>query len=242
MLTPQNFREKTFERAVFGGYDMAAVDDFLDEAAGDYAAVAKENVVLKNKMKVLVDKIEEYRATEDSMRMTLLSAQKLSLQIEQESREKAEASLAQARDEAERIVREAYTQRATEEARLLEAKRESTRYIDNMRTLCSSQLNFLENLESMRLEDMPAAEEVAAEPSFAETVRNVESTAERMSDAAAAGKEIGRVVTDAAAASAPEPDATEPTRMYSAAAGAQPAADPNAATGQFSFENLRFGK
>ena len=121
MLTPQNFREKTFERAVFGGYDMAAVDDFLNEAAGDYAALAKENVTLTKKMKVLVEKVEEYRATEDSMRMTLLSAQKLSLQIEQEAREKAEAMLAQARDEAERIVREAYTQRATEEARLLEA-------------------------------------------------------------------------------------------------------------------------
>ena len=31
MLTPQNFREKTFDKAIFGGYDMAAVDDFLDE-------------------------------------------------------------------------------------------------------------------------------------------------------------------------------------------------------------------
>lgn len=244
MLTPQNFREKTFERAVFGGYDMAAVDDFLDEAAGDYAAVAKENVVLKNKMKVLVDKIEEYRATEDSMRMTLLSAQKLSLQIEQESREKAEAALAQARDEAERIVREAYTQRATEEARLLEAKRESTRYIDNMRALCSSQLNFLDNLESMKLEELPSAGSPAPAPehSFAETVRNVETTAARMSDVTDAGKEISRVVSDAAAESAAPAAEEEPTRMFAGAATAGGAADPNAATGQFSFENLRFGK
>lgn len=248
MLTPQNFREKTFERAVFGGYDMAAVDDFLDEAAGDYAAIAKENVVLKNKMKVLVEKIEEYRATEDSMRMTLLSAQKLSLQIEQESREKAEAALAQARDEAERIVREAYTQRATEEARLLEAKRESTRYIDNMRTLCHSQLNFLENLEGMKLEDIPAADSAgpAPEHAFAETVRNVESSAARLGNAVAAGREISRVVSDVSAAPAsPAVDfgTEEPTRLYSSAPGtAAPAAAPEGATGQFSFENLRFGK
>ena len=66
MLTPQNFREKTFEKALFGGYDMAAVDDFLDEAANDYAAVAKENMVLKSKMKVLVEKIEEYSKLEGS--------------------------------------------------------------------------------------------------------------------------------------------------------------------------------
>ena len=235
MLTPQNFREKTFERAVFGGYDMAAVDDFLNEAAGDYAALAKENVTLTKKMKVLVEKVEEYRATEDSMRMTLLSAQKLSLQIEQEAREKAEAMLAQARDEAERIVREAYTQRATEEARLLEAKRESTQYIDNMRSICASQLNFLDGLEGMKLENLPVSNGEASvfEHSFNETVRNVETTAERMSDAVDAGKEIGRVVADGAAPSG-ESDG-EPTRLFEA----QGAAGTN---GQFSFENLRFGK
>ena len=127
MLTPQNFREKTFDKAIFGGYDMAAVDDFLDEAANDYSAIAKENMVLKSKMKVLVDKIEEYRTTEDTMRQTLLSAQKLAAEIEAEARGKAEAVLADAKREAERITRESYTQRSTEEARLLEAKRESTK-------------------------------------------------------------------------------------------------------------------
>ena len=91
MLTPQNFREKTFDKAIFGGYDMAAVDDFLDEAANDYSAIAKENMVLKSKMKVLVDKIEEYRTTEDTMRQTLLSAQKLAAGIEAEARGQAEA-------------------------------------------------------------------------------------------------------------------------------------------------------
>ena len=44
MLTPQNFREKAFEKAIFGGYDTSSVDDFLDEAANDYAALAKENM------------------------------------------------------------------------------------------------------------------------------------------------------------------------------------------------------
>ena len=30
MMTPQDIMDKTFEKAVFGGYDMAAVDDFLN--------------------------------------------------------------------------------------------------------------------------------------------------------------------------------------------------------------------
>ena len=231
MLTPQNFREKTFEKAIFGGYDMGAVDDFLDEAANDYAAIAKENMVLKSKMKVLVEKIEEYRATEDSMRLTLLSAQKLSLQIEDDARKKAEETLANARSEAERITREAYNQRTTEEAMLLEAKRESTQYIENMRLLCSKQLDFLDNLKHMKLEDISRPAPVVE--TVEDTVRSIESSVERLADAGEADEEIRRVVTGTAEASSATFE--EPTRQFAAGSSAAP-------TSQFSFDNLRFGK
>ena len=89
-MTPQDIRERTFEKAVFGGYDMAGVDDFMEEAAVALETAQRENSTLKAKLKVLVDKIEEYRASEDAMRMTLLSAQKLSNQIETEARERAD--------------------------------------------------------------------------------------------------------------------------------------------------------
>ena len=29
-MTPQDIRERTFEKAVFGGYDMAGVDVFVE--------------------------------------------------------------------------------------------------------------------------------------------------------------------------------------------------------------------
>jgi len=231
MLTPQNFREKAFEKAIFGGYDTSSVDDFLDEAANDYAALAKENMVLKSKMKVLVEKIEEYRATEDSMRLTLLSAQRLSQQIEQDARDKSDEALTSARAEAERITREAYTQRATEEGRLLEAKRESTQYIENMRLLCSKQLDFLDNLQDLKLE------EVSRRPSHSdsveETVRSIENSVEHLAESGDASEEVRRVVTNSV--EAPLSGADEPTRPY-AAGGASTQGK------QFSMDNLRFGK
>ena len=49
----------------------------MDSLIEDYRTLYQENISLKNKMKVLVDKVEEYRATEDAMRMTLHSAQKM---------------------------------------------------------------------------------------------------------------------------------------------------------------------
>ena len=96
MITAQDIREKTFEKAKFGGYDMASVDDFLEELAEDVTAAQKENAVLKSKMKILVDKIEEYRANEEALNMAVLSAQKLAVQIESEARERARAMLAEA--------------------------------------------------------------------------------------------------------------------------------------------------
>ena len=77
MLTPQEVSTHAFTKAMMGGYNMAAVDEFLDELTDDYTALYKENTTLKAKLKVLVEKVEEYRATEDSMRATLLTAQRM---------------------------------------------------------------------------------------------------------------------------------------------------------------------
>ena len=52
MLTPQDIQNKEFVKAVFGGYDMQGVDDFLEELTDDYAALYKDNAILKSKIKV----------------------------------------------------------------------------------------------------------------------------------------------------------------------------------------------
>ena len=52
MTTPQEIREKSFDKArsMFGGYDMATIDEYLDELANDFEAMQKENLVLKSKI------------------------------------------------------------------------------------------------------------------------------------------------------------------------------------------------
>ena len=57
MLTPQEVSGRAFSKAAFGGYNMAMVDEFLDEVTDDYTALYKENAALKAKLKVLVDKV-----------------------------------------------------------------------------------------------------------------------------------------------------------------------------------------
>ena len=46
MLTPQEVSTHAFSKAVMGGYNMAMVDEFLDELTDDYTALYKENAAL----------------------------------------------------------------------------------------------------------------------------------------------------------------------------------------------------
>ena len=75
MFTPKELQEKTFDKAVFGGYDMQMVDEFLEPLTEDYITLYKENSVLKSKMKILVEKLEEYRAEEGGAKENLRAAQ-----------------------------------------------------------------------------------------------------------------------------------------------------------------------
>ena len=102
MFTPQEVSEKVFPKASFGGggYNMASVDEFLDALTEDYTALFKDNVTLKAKLKVLAEKVEEYRSTEEAMRQALLTAQKMAAKLVQEAQAEKEKILSDARAEA----------------------------------------------------------------------------------------------------------------------------------------------
>ena len=76
MFTPQQIEEVSFNRARFGGYDIASVDAFLEPLTNDYIALYKENSLLKNKMRVLVEKMEELRKGESGSREAIASTKK----------------------------------------------------------------------------------------------------------------------------------------------------------------------
>ena len=150
MITAKDIQEKAFDRAG-KGYSMEQVDEFLDELAADFTAMTKENASLKGKLKVLVQKVDEYRQTEDSMRLALLSAQKLSSQIESEARTRADSVVAEAQQAADKITREAADGIANEQAKLEEAKKATSRFFDHMRAVCQKQIEFYDKLGQMQL-------------------------------------------------------------------------------------------
>jgi len=214
MITAQDIREKTFEKATFGGYDMSEVDDFLEELAADSVATQKEVGMLNAKMKVLADKIREYQSTEEAMRMALVSAQTLAKNVEQEAQQKAAALLAEAQTQADAILAEArakadeicgdvITKRETEENRLAAARKAAAEYIEKMLLVTAKQSDFLTALKGMDEVDEEPAEEI---------VEEAEAVIEEASEAAAEAIEAAEAVF----AGIPEvdEDVDEPTRMF----------------------------
>ncbi|MER2150110.1 MAG: DivIVA domain-containing protein [Candidatus Limivicinus sp.] len=187
MITAQDIREKTFEKSRMNGYDMASVDDFLEEVAEDISNSQKENAVLKSKMKVLVDKIEEYRANEEALNLAILSAQKLAVQIESEARQRAAAMIEDAERQVKERVGSIEELTATEERRLADAQIATKAFFEKARKVCNDQLKTLDVMSGEV--GLPETEEVVVEEAVIiaepeqvdidEAVRNIEQEVSR---------------------------------------------------------------
>ena len=186
MITAQDIREKTFEKARRDGYDMATVDDFLEELADDVTAYQKENAVLKSKMKVLVDKIEEYRANEEARNLAVLSAQKLAVQIENEARTRAAAMIEDADRQVKARIGGIEDETKRQEQLLADAKAATAKFFDAARALCNTQLRNLDSIANgmgIKPAPAPAAESAApaAEPvDVDKAVRSIEESVSRI--------------------------------------------------------------
>ena len=180
MMTPQEVANCTFAKAVMGGYNMASVDDFLDKLTEDYTALYKENAALKAKLKVLADKMEEYRQVEDAMRSTLLAAQRTAQEIVSEAEKKRDAIAAEAEARKASLVADAETvakermaelkamvaaqeqtlaetrarvsrELAAEDEKLEKGKQAVSKFLQVSRLNCEEQLKILQRLEDGEL-------------------------------------------------------------------------------------------
>lgn len=164
MLTPQEVSTHSFTKAVMGGYNMAMVDEFLDELTDDYTALYKENAALKAKLKVLVEKVEDYRATEDSMRATLLTAQKMADSIVHEAEAKRDELLSKAESDAREKISQLRGEIRETEERLHQGRLELAEFIAATREVCSRELRFLDQLPELPVEAAaPVEEDVPAQ-------------------------------------------------------------------------------
>ena len=239
MLTPQEVSEHAFTKA-FNGYNMSMVDEFLDILTADYTTLYKENATLKAKMKVLVEKVEEYRSTEDAMRKALMTAQKMADDLVAEAESKRNQLLQSAEADAKARMAELQQSIRDEQMRLAAAQQSTAAYVGKLKELYQHEMDFLNGLSHLTAA-APAADPVE------DTARDIEENMERLLQ-----QEQAEDTTDL---SAPEPgkesslydELMELSGRKAAQRPAEPAEEDEddvveEPTRRIDFDNLQFGK
>ena len=88
MIASEDVRRVTFERAM-RGYRCEDVDDYLKQVADSMDTLSAENDDLQKKLVVLAQRIDQYRAEEDTLRTTMINAQRLGENVIKEAKQKA---------------------------------------------------------------------------------------------------------------------------------------------------------
>ena len=223
MLTPQEVSEHAFAKASFGGYNMAMVDEFLDVLTADYTTLYKENATLKAKMKVLVDKVEEYRSTEEAMRKALLTAQKM-----------ADEMVAQA--EAKARITELQQDIRSEQMRLTAAQNATAAYVGKLKELYQHEMDYLNGLSKLSAPAEPVVDQVAS------AAQDISQSVEKLVAGEAPEEDAEDTVDLGGGAKEKDGGLYAELLELSRSHGPEEAEEPTEPTRRIDFDHLQFGK
>lgn len=232
MLTPQEVSERAFPKASFGGYNMGQVDEFLDILTADYTSLYNENAVLKSKMKVLVEKVEEYRSTEDAMRKALMAAQQMADELIQQANHKRDEILHSAEKTALQKADAIRQEADAEQFRLDSAKRATMSFVGQVRALMEKQADYLEHLSQL-CPDVPVPQPDPVEEAASEIDDNVQ----RLLAQAMAAATAENLKTKAGE----EPRDLTDTAEFPAGERQDEAGEADVAASRIDFGRLKFG-
>lgn len=106
VLTPMEIHNKEFSKG-FRGYNEDQVDQFLDKIVEEFEKLYKENIELKEKVAASGDQISQYKTIENTLKETLITAQRTADEVTATAQKKSELILEAADQQARRIVESA---------------------------------------------------------------------------------------------------------------------------------------
>ena len=151
MLTPQDLQEVSFEKAKIGGYVMKSVDEFLEPLMDDHVTLYKENAVLKSKMRLLVERLESYRANEAAVKASMEKTKAECDAMVAEAQRKGEELMEKAKQEAQNASRDADASVNAENERLRLAKEATAEFVAAVEAQIAQQQKTLEALKKLEL-------------------------------------------------------------------------------------------
>jgi cell division initiation protein len=133
-ITPMDIRQQQFTVRTFRGFDVREVDAFLEDLAGDYETLLKENALLKEQLQVLEDRTRGLEDRERVLQETLVTTHKVVEEMKASSKREAALVVREAELKAEKILEAARAQEATIHAEVEALKRTRRQLTESLRT------------------------------------------------------------------------------------------------------------
>lgn len=116
MITPMDIENKEFKKG-FRGYNEEEVDEFLDIVKEDFENLYRENLDLKEKLKLYQEQVSRYKSIEETLNATLITAQTAAEDTCSAANKKAKIIVEEAQLQSKHIIDETNN-------RILELKKE----------------------------------------------------------------------------------------------------------------------
>ncbi len=167
-ITPLDVRKQEFRKGM-RGLDPDEVYAFLATVADEYEAALNDNKALRERLLELDDKVQEYRTIERTLRDTLVTAERVTVESKDNARREATLIVKEAQLQAERALRDISSEavRLRQEIQRLRSQRDA--YVAKMRVVAESHVKFIESAErdfrsdeDLPRESAPAPAPVAA--------------------------------------------------------------------------------
>jgi len=156
-ITPLDVRKQEFRKGM-RGLDPDEVYAFLATVADEYEAALNDNKALRERLLELDDKVQEYRTIERTLRDTLVTAERVTVESKDNARREASLIVKEAQLQAERSLRDISSEavRLRQEIQRLRSQRDA--YVAKMRVVAESHVKFLDSAERdfRSDEDLPA--------------------------------------------------------------------------------------
>lgn len=157
MISSEDVRRVTFDKAM-RGYRCDDVDDYLKQVAESMDALAAQNDDLQKKLVVLAQRIDQYRAEEDTLRTTMINAQRLGDNVIREAKQKAAEIIRAANIKAEDREQRVRDDVALAQQEIVTLKSEADSFKRSLLEMYRKHINLISKLpEYKKPQEEPAA-------------------------------------------------------------------------------------
>ncbi|MBQ3229402.1 MAG: DivIVA domain-containing protein [Clostridia bacterium] len=105
MLAPHELKNKQFQKT-FKGYSPQEVDEYIEFVLEKYTEAYRENNELERKLRIVVTNLDEIKDEEESIRSTLISAQKMAEKIIADANDRADIITGAIKDRCDGVIAE----------------------------------------------------------------------------------------------------------------------------------------